>query len=112
MPRTQDFEVLDKFENEHYFLPSKDWPEYEFQYQSTCRWVLNQIREYMARKANEHKSMTDILEELYWIFDTGIAECCEMYDEKNEIKAWQYPPPDIVFSVGRAMVEEVAGLYL
>ena len=34
MPRTQDFEVLDKFENEHYFLPSKDWPEYEFQYGS------------------------------------------------------------------------------
>lgn len=27
-------------------------------------------------------------------------------------KAWQYPPPDLVFSVGRAMVEEVAGLYL
>ena len=104
MPRTQDFEVLDKFENEHYFLPSKDWPEYEFQYQGPCRWALNQIREY--------KSMTDILEELYWIFDTGIAECGEMYDEKNEIKAWQYPPPDIVFSVGRAMVEEVAGLYL
>ena len=34
------------------------------------------------------------------------------YDEKNEIKAWQYPPPDLVFSVGRAVVEEVAGLFL
>lgn len=112
MPRTQDFEVLDKFENEHYFPPDKTWPEYEFQYQSTCRWALSQIREYMAQKANEHKSMTDILEELYWIFDTGIAECCEMYDEKTEIKAWRYPPPDLVFSVGRAMVEEVAGLFL
>lgn len=107
MNRTQEFETLDEFEKEHYFPPEKDWPEWEFQYRSTCRWALNEIRTAMAKR--EKDPILDILGDFYANMDVAATESSDL---GQSIKPWKFPPPELVFSVAREMANEVAGLYL
>lgn len=105
MNRALELQILNEFEDEHYFPPKGNWPKYEFAYRSCCRWAISEIRK--SFQARPETSVIDILSDLYAHMETAMAEA----DETQRFNGVSVPA-SVIFSVGREMTEIVAGLYL
>lgn len=106
--REVELQVFDEFCEENYFLPRKNWPQWEFENRILCRSALQDIRRWIAEA--DDVPVLDILQ----AYQDQMERCQEdvEYGPHYNALCERDSSTTRMYAVAAEMADAVAGLYL